>query len=114
MKHTQNLRIQPNRYGLVLALAAVLLSSFVVSATPYASGITNDNGTIRFIMNEAGATVTVVYTDDGTTNTSFDGVSTGLNQAKGPASFDLLGHNSYKITCYKSGNGTPFLISSDT
>ena len=114
MKHTQNLRIQPNRYGLVLALAAVLLSSFVVRATPYASGITNDNGTIRFIMNEAGATVTVVYTDDGTTNTSFDGVSTGLNQAKGPASFDLLGHNSYKITCYKSGNGTPFLISSDT
>src|SRR4051794_21243550 len=50
-----------------------LLSVRVVQANPYASCVTNDNGTIRFVINESGGTVTVVY-DDGTTNSTFDGV----------------------------------------
>ena len=86
--------------------AFLVLLSYSVKAAPYASGVTNNNGTIQFVMNEAGATVNVVF-EDNTTN------ALGV-LPKGAASFPLNGHTSYQIICTKTGNGTPALISSDT
>src|SRR5262249_39928258 len=57
----------------------------------------------------------VVY-EDGSTNTvpGYDG-TTATTPTKGTYSFYLEPpHTSFKIICYKQGNGTPFLISSDT
>src|SRR5207245_6719816 len=88
-----------------LALLVFGLGGLLVQAHPYASGVTNDNGTIRFILNEGGGDVYVVF-EDNTTNTM--GVL-----AKGPQSFALGVHTSFSIYVAKIGNGTPSLISSD-
>ena len=82
------------------------LAGQVALAHPYASGITNNGGTIQFIMNEAGATVSVTFEDAST-------ISLGV-LAKGINGFALGAHSSYSISCTKTGNGTPVLISTDT
>lgn len=89
----------------------VLISSMAAQANPFASGITNNNGTIQFYLNEGNAFITVVY-EDGSTNTTFNGVS--ATATAGLKTFALGGHTSFQIICTKLGNGTPFLISSDT
>jgi len=93
---------------LILALAAFSFASLVANAHPYASGITGTNGAgdVSFIMNEAGATVDVVF-NDGTTNHM--GVL-----PQGSTNFNIGAHTSFRIICFKTGNGTPFLISNDT
>src|SRR5689334_19108079 len=95
------------KLALFLAMAVLLFTGLVAQAHPYASGVTNDNGTIRFILNEGGATVYVVF-EDGTTNNSFGVLS------KGSTNFSLGGHTSYSIYVVKTGNGTPALISTDS
>src|SRR5690348_13421693 len=91
-----------------IAVTGAILSSVpFATATPYASGITNTGGgNIKFYMNEAGATVNVIF-EDGSTNVM--GVL-----PKGATNFSLGAHTSYSITCTKLGNGTPALISSDS
>ena len=95
-----------SHFGKLLAGCALLSVAINALAHPYASGVTNDNGTIRFILNEAGGTVYVVF-QDGTTN------SLGV-LGKGSQSFALGSHTSYAIFVTKIGNGTPALISTDT
>lgn len=87
-------------------LIGLMLFSLGVRAHPYASGVTNDNGTIRFVMNEGGASVNVKFEDDSI-------LPMGV-LPKGATNFSLGSHTSYQIICNKVGNGTPFLISSDT
>jgi hypothetical protein len=91
----------------ILAVAALLLSSLLAQAHPYASGVTNDNGTIRFILNEGGATVYVVF-EDGTTNNSFGVLP------RGGTNFLLGAHTSYSIYVVKTGDGNPAQISNDS
>ena len=93
-------------FSTLITLTALLMFSLSIQAHPYASSVTNDNGTIRFIMNEAGAAVNVVF-EDNTTNAM--GVL-----PKGATNFTLGAHTSFQIICFKLGNGTPTLISSDT
>jgi len=90
----------------LLALAALFLTGLAANAHPYASGVTNDNGTIRFFLNESGGTVYVVFEDNTTNNLGV------LN--KGPRSFALGAHSSYSIYVHKDGTGTPALISTDS
>jgi hypothetical protein len=90
----------------LLWLAVIGLCVDLAQASPYASAVTNDNGVIKFIMNEGGATVSVVF-EDNTTNVL--GVL-----PKGPASFPLGTHTSFQIICVKAGNGVAELISSDS
>src|ERR1051325_11103165 len=89
---------------LVLALAA--LPHHQAQAHPYASAVTNDSGTIRFILNEAGGTVAVTFEDSST-------LALGV-LGKGPQSFSLGAHTSYAISVNKVGAGSPTLISTDT
>src|SRR5687768_12251906 len=90
--------------GALCALATLL--AVETQASPYASGVTNDNGTIRFVLNEDGGTVEVVF-ENNTTN------SLGVLN-KGAQSFSLGGHTSFSIYVTKVGTGTPSLISIET
>jgi hypothetical protein len=97
---------------LFAVLAAIGLFGSIASATPYASSITNDgSGNMSFYLNEGGTTVWITY-EDGTTNASFNGTSTGINLAAGAYVFALGAHTSYSINCYKVGTGVPTLIQS--
>lgn len=96
------------KLAVFLALAALFFSGLVAQAHPYASGITGTNGAgvVSFIMNEAGATVDVVF-ENGQTN------HMGVLPV-GTTNFNIGTHTSFRIICFKAGNGTPFLISNDT
>ena len=101
------------RISLLAILVAALLWPLLSQATPYASSVTNNAGTIQFYLNESNATVVVTY-EDGSTNASFDGIDTGTNLPAGKYSFLLNSptHSSYAITVTKVGSGTPGLIKS--
>src|SRR4029077_8370064 len=92
--------------GLTLALLGLLVCS--ARAHPYASGVTGTNGAgqVFFTMNEAGATVQVIFEDLSTTNLGV--------LPRGQTNFYLLPpHTSFQISCYKQGNGVPTIITSD-
>ncbi|MGH7940411.1 MAG: hypothetical protein ACREDS_11775, partial [Limisphaerales bacterium] len=87
-------------------LAAAVLLTFIgetVTATPYASCISVNNGTVTFHLNESGGNVTVTY-GDGTTNASFNGITAGTNLPSGPYSFSLNGEGTYSISVFKAGS----------
>jgi hypothetical protein len=109
----KNIRIASRIAFIAIAIFTVFKFIPQAKASPYASGITNNAGTISFYLNESGGSVTITY-EDGSTNASFNGITTGTNVAKGAQSFSLGGHVSYAITVTKTGNGTPSLISADT
>lgn len=95
---------------LKLSLSAVcllFLSCLTIHAHPYASGITGTNGSgqVFFTMNEAGATVNIVF-EDNTTN------SMGT-LPKGTTNFNIGAHTSFRIICYKQGSGAISQISTD-
>ena len=105
MKNTRNLLIRPALRGVVLALAAFALSSFVAQAHPYASGITNNSGTISFILNEAADNVGVSFPDNHSTN-NLGALAAGVH------SFTLgAGTNAYVIYVTKAGTGVSSQIS---
>ncbi len=97
--------------GVTSAVAALTVQ--VAQAHPYASGVTNNgSGTMSFYLNEAGGNVTIVYTDDGSTNSSYNGVTTGTNLTAGAHTFALGTHTNYTITVFKTGSGAASLIAS--
>ncbi len=106
-KPDKNPRIPRSLQVLGLALALTGVSQLNSSAHPYASGITGTNGAgmVSFIMNEAGATVTITFEDHSITNLGV--------LPKGMTNFYLGSHTSYQISCFKQGTGLPTLISDD-
>jgi hypothetical protein len=66
-------------------------------ATPYASGITNDSGTVSFILNESADNVKIIFDGGGAGNTNDLGAL-----PKGGASFSLGAHTSWAIHVTKS------------
>src|SRR5215469_18916787 len=98
-----------SHYRWLLSCAAIVLFTLIVptiKATPYASCITNNSGTIQFYLNENGGTVVVTY-EDGSTNASFDGFTAGTNLNSGQYSFSMGAHTSYSIAVTKMGTGSP-------
>jgi hypothetical protein len=85
-------------------LGSVALCPLVSKATPYASEITNNAGTVSFFLNESGGNVTITY-EDGSTNASYNGITTGTGLASGLHSFSLGAHTSYSISVFKTGSG---------
>ena len=111
MKNTIVPILRPTLRGLVLALAALALSSQVVRANPYASMLTNINYASRemqFYLNESGGTVTVAFSDNTTAPAPLDGSATVTSGLK--TFFVPSDATTYTITCYKSGAGAPTLI----
>ncbi len=89
------------------ALAAAILGAGpLVQAHPYASGVTNEAGTIRFILNESADNVGVSF-DNGVATNNLGAL------AQGPNSFSLGAHTNYAIYVFKVGAGGPVQISVD-
>ena len=95
-----------NRWCLAVAIMVAAFSIQGLKASPFASSIVNNAGTINFVLNEGGGNVYVVF-EDGSTNLMGVLPSGGTN-------FLLGSHTSYAIYVIKTGNGTPSLISIDT
>lgn len=86
------------RVVLSVALGSLLCATpSALRATPYASGITNNSGTISFILNEAADNVKVIFDGGGVGNTNDLGAL-----PKGVASFALGAHSSWEIHVTKS------------
>src|SRR5580704_8175368 len=99
----------PTGVSLIRGMAAGLaIMSCVLAAhaSPFASGITNSSGTIKYILNEAATTVSIVLTNNGTGQTAT--ISGGT--ARGVNSFSLtqssVTYNNYAIIVTKNGTGT--------
>jgi hypothetical protein len=86
--------------------AGVLLTTLSLRAAPYASGVTNNNGTIQYYLNSAPAGMTVTVT------TYPSGTQPALNPAtpaQGTNSFLLGSDTSYTIAVSQVGSGSPSL-----
>jgi hypothetical protein len=88
-------------------VAAIVLAGYAACAHPYASGVTNNAGTISFILNESADSVQVAF-DNYTSTNNLGALAAGVQ------SFALAGHTNYAIIVRKAGIGVPFLISADT
>jgi hypothetical protein len=110
---TMNSSIIKTSLRIALVTLTFLLFTLKSDATPYASEITNNAGTISFYLNEGGGNATITY-EDGSTNANYNGVTTGTNLASGKYSFALGVHTSYSISVFKVGAGSPAQISVDT
>ena len=103
---------------------AVLLGVAGANAHPYASGLTNNAGTIFFILNESAGTLTVTLTNNGTgqsaslVGTGATSTSTTVGTNAGVQSFNLtqsaVAYTNYSITVFKAGSGAPTQLSVDT
>ena len=74
--------------GLVLALAVTALSSKVVRAVPYASGVTRNGNTVTFVLNQDAQGLMVLRNGG---NPVYPGTNAGT------LSFDMTGYTSYQI-----------------
>src|SRR4051794_24182568 len=90
-----------------LAAACLLLLSLLstVQAHPYASGITNSAGTIRFILNENAGNVKILFNNQ-TVTSDLGTLSKGVN------SFTLSPYTNYSIVVSNVGSGVLTQISS--
>lgn len=84
----------------IVALTALLFASSA-KATPYASSVTNDNGTIRFILNEDAGDVGVTF-NNGTSSNNLGAL------LKGPNSFNLDTATNFQI--YVSKTSAPGFV----
>ncbi len=78
-----------------LVAAYALLNPCATLAVPYASGVTNNSGTVSFILNEDAGNVTVVF-DGGASSTDLGALP------KGSHSFSLGTATSFSIVVKKS------------
>jgi hexosaminidase len=85
----------------MLSLAAA------AGAHPYASGITNNNGTVWWVLNEPATDVKVLFDNGTLTNAYGSGLIAGAN------SFALGAHTNFAIVVYKAGACALTQISSD-
>ena len=90
----------------MMAAPLVLFLTSSAKAHPYASGITNSAGTIRYILNEGADNVKVAF-DNGSVTNDLGAQSRGLQ------SFSLGAHTNYSIIVFKAGSNSVSQISVD-
>jgi hypothetical protein len=98
-----NLSIRTTLLACILTLGSVARTY----ATPYASGLTINGGTLSFVLNEDAGDVTVSF-DDNSTVSDIGPMSRGTN------TFALGTHTNFSIAVAKSANGVFASISSDS
>src|SRR5262245_46675848 len=81
----------------LVAAVVIALMSPVARAVPYASGVSNNAGTVSFILNESADNVTVVF-DGGASSADLGALSAGKH------SFPLGAATSFSIEARKSSD----------
>jgi len=76
-------------------------------AHPYASGITNNSGTVSWVLNEAATDVKLLFDNRTLTN------DLGAAPVVGTNTFSFAGHTNFSIVVYKVGSNAINQISSD-
>src|SRR5271154_5931489 len=89
------------------ALFLILFGALQAGAHPYASGITNKNGTVSWVLNEPATDVKVVF-DNGTLTNDL-----GSAPVVGTNTFSFAGHTNFSIVVFKIGSNAITQISSD-
>ena len=100
MKMMTNPPTRSTLRGLVLALATTMLSGYVVTATPYATCLTNTAGTVSFRLNEAADTVKVIW-NGGASVTNLAARPRGLTVTN-----LLVVTSPFQVQVIKTGTGT--------
>lgn len=98
-----------NRIVRITVALLALTAAPTVWATPYASGISNDTGTVYFTLNEPADNVKIIFDGGGPGNTNDLGAL-----SKGVTSFLLGAHTSWQIHVTKSTAQVWTRISADT
>ncbi len=96
MKMMKSPLTRPTLRGLVLALAAIALSSLVAQAVPYATEVVKTGDTVTYILNQDAASVEVLR-DGG--NALYPGTTAGSYN------FDMTGYTTFQIKV--TGNDAP-------
>lgn len=96
-----------NRKFLLLLIIALETLGLNALAHPYASGLTNNNGTISWVLNESATDVQILF-DNGTVTQDL-----GSAPVVGTNLFALGTHTNYAIVVQKTGLGSLNQISSD-
>lgn len=91
----------------LLAVCLGILLPFRAPAHPYASGVTNQSGTISWVLNESATDVKILF-DNGTLTNDL-----GSTPVVGTNTFNLAGHTNFSIVVYKVGSNVLNQISSD-
>src|SRR5262245_9373933 len=103
------MNVSPSRACRLLIAFTFLLLLFlqtVARAHPYASGITNSAGTIKYILNESADNVKIDF-DNGTVTNDLGTLP------RGAQSFNLAGHTNFSILVSKTGSNLVTQISVD-
>src|SRR5665213_62068 len=96
------------RRSLLLAVCIGMLPAFRLLAHPYASGITNSSGTVKWILNESATDVKILFDNGGVA------VDLGSTPVVGSNSFSLGTHTNFAIKVFKVGSNVVTQISSDS
>lgn len=92
---------------LLLAVCLGMLLAVRAGAHPYASGITNNSGTVSWVLNES-ATDVKIFFDNGTVTNDL-----GSAPVVGTNTFSLSSHTNFSIVVFKVGSNVINQISSD-
>lgn len=95
------------RHLFIVALCFLFVLVVRVGAHPYASGVTNKNGTISWVLNEKATDVKLVFDNGKTTN------DLGSAPVVGTNTFSVGSHTNFAIVVYNAGSGALTQISSD-
>lgn len=76
-------------------------------AHPYASGISNNAGTVSWVLNETATDVKIIFDNGASTNDLGSAPIVGTN------TFSFAGHTNFSIVVFKAGSGAITQISSD-
>src|SRR5580692_7050982 len=95
------------RHSLLLVICFTILAAWKTDAHPYASGITNQSGTISWVLNETATDVKILF-DNGTVTNDL-----GSTPVVGQNTFPLGAHTNFSIVVYKLGSNALTQISSD-
>jgi hypothetical protein len=109
MKNATTSLSRPTLCGLVLALAAAVLSSSVATAHPYATCLTNSAGVVSFRLNEAADSVKIQW-NSGASSYTIGALPAGLTVTN-LTLVPITVTSPFQVVVDKVGSGSPTLIS---
>jgi len=96
-----------NHWAALILLAGIWAGGLNANAHPYASGITNQSGTVSWVLNELATDVKIIFDNGAVIN------DLGSAPVVGTNTFSFAGHTNFSISVFKIGSNFINQISSD-